>query len=106
MEGEADHLVEALGLGQRADPRPPDEHARAALQLDVARLLEVLVGGGHGVVMDLEAPGQRPDAGQALAMGEAAVEDLQLELRDELVADGDAAAAIEDDVQRHPRPLI
>ena len=70
--------------------------------LDVTRFLEVLVRGGDGVVVDLEAAGQRAHAGQPLAMGEAAVEDLQLELGDELVADGNTAAAIEDDVQRHP----
>jgi hypothetical protein len=90
VKGEPDHLVQALGLRQRADPRVPDEHARAALQLDVARFLQVLVGRGHGVVMDLEAAGQRPHAGQPRAMGQAAVEDLELELGDELVADGDA----------------
>ena len=102
VQREPDHLVEALGLGQRADPGPADEHPRAALQLDVTRFFQVLVRGGDGVVVDLEAAGQRAHAGQPLAMGEAAVEDLQLELGDELVADGNTAAAIEDDVQRHP----
>ena len=57
--------------------------------------------------MDLEAAGERPHAGQPLAMGQAAVEDLELELGDELIADGDAATAIEDDLQPHPgRPLL
>ena len=65
-----------LRLRQRRGARPPHEHARSALQLDVARLLEVLVGGGDGVVVDLEPARQRAHAGQPLAMGEGAVQDL------------------------------
>ena len=92
--------------GSAVGPRPPHEHARPPLQLDVARPHEVLVGGGDGVVVDLEPARQRADAGQPLAMGEGAVQDLQLELRHELIADGDAAAPIEDEVQRHTAPPI
>src|SRR6266568_6180438 len=44
--------------------------------------------------MDFQPPGQRPYAGQALAGFEVAGEDLDLDLRRDLLADG------------HPRPLI
>ena len=70
-----------------------------APQLDVSRLLQRLVGGGDGVVVDLEPPRQRADAGQPVPERQLAAQDLQLELGHELVAHRDPALAVQDDVQ-------
>jgi hypothetical protein len=84
-EGESHHLVEAArlvegggGAGAHVDPGP-------AAQLHVAGLLEVAVGERHGVRMEPEPAREHADGRQPLAGGDGPPEDLQLQLREELV---------------------
>ena len=102
-EGEPDHLVEAPGLLEGGgDPRPHEDPG-PALELDVPRGLEVAVGRGHGVRVEPELPGEGPHRGQALAGREAPPEDLQLQLGQELVVEGNAAFSVEHDVHGRTR---
>ena len=66
--------------GRAVGPPALHEHPRALAEQDVAGGLEVLVGGGDGVGVDLEPAGQGANARQALAGSELAAEDLELEL--------------------------
>jgi hypothetical protein len=102
-DGEADHLVEAPGLLERGRRPGPNEDPRASLQLDVARRLELAVGGGDGVGVEPEPTGQGPHRGEALPGRNRPSEDLQLQLRQQLIVQGHAAFSVEDDV--HGRPV-
>jgi len=63
---------------------------------------QLLIGRRYRVGVDFEAACERADARKSLSGSDVAPEDLQLELRDELIAHGAAAPSIEDDVHRPP----
>ena len=64
-------------------------------ELDPALAFKLAIGGAGGVGMDAEAAGELARAGQALAGREFAAENAEHDLRDQLLAQGDIAGAIE-----------
>ena len=83
-----------------------DERPAAVLRDDEALALEPLVDGADGVDVDAGHVGEAPDAGQLLALLQAAVRDQRLDLPRELGADRHIAIAIDLEAERiHARSL-
>src|SRR5207248_11687411 len=91
-------LVQAARFLER--PRTVRAHVDAAAlaALDVADFLQLAIGRGHGIGMDIEPTGERAHAGKTRPRGHGAAQNLHLELRDELVAHADARPLVENDV--------
>jgi len=70
--------------------RPRGRRRRPAPQLTWPALSRIAVGGGHRVRVEAETPGEDAHGGQALAGSDGPAQDLELQLREQLV------------VKRHP----
>ncbi len=98
MKRQTHHFVEALRLFEALDAALLDIDSGTALEPDPARCFQLAVGRGDRVGVKPDATGEGPHAGQLLAGGELAAEDLHLDLRDQLFFDGNPCLTIQNDV--------